>query len=589
MANMVEFLIKIRDLNSGSVFGRLGQTGDGAFSRLARSSNNFQRSFSGLGSSIDQIESKLKDLERTRNMSIDGRQIRQINREMRELEERRGRLTGSSSGGSGFGKIAGLVGLGSALALGGTVMKLGMERQMAGTAFDTMAGKKQGGDLHKSLIKYATDSIYGNEVFGEAQTMLGFGINVKKVLPDLKMLGDISEGNVEHMKSLTLAFSQSAAAGRLMGQDARQMIDAGFNPLQAMSEKTGKSLAVLNGEMSAGKISFQQVTEAFQYATGPMGKYYKGMENMANTSTGKWMAFTGALETLGGTVGTTLLPILGGVATVLNKILGYDTAIYITAAGIGAMATAWGLYTLWTQRAAFWTSVVNNKMAFSVIGGIGLLVSVITFLALKFDGWGTSAKAAWNITKLFFSDLKIGITDFAQTIAYVFQSAFYRIKDFLQQIGHAWQKVKKGDFSDSPFTSDASKKLADITRQHAIDRLANQKGLLSNNTGIGAQWGKVGLKWHTDASGKETSSGKSPVDIVSGKAATGSMPSSMADTNKSISGGGVRNLTINVGNLGTGKIDIHTTTMGEGLENLRRQFEEMFLQVVNSGNAAVAQ
>src|SRR5579875_203884 len=119
MANLVEFIIKARDLVSGPMM-HIGSVGEGTFSRLTRSSNNFQRSFTSLGSSIDQIEAKLKDLERTRNMSIDGRQIRQINREMRELEERRGRLTGSSrSGGSGLGGIMGLVGIGSALALGG--------------------------------------------------------------------------------------------------------------------------------------------------------------------------------------------------------------------------------------------------------------------------------------------------------------------------------------------------------------------------------------------------------------------------------------------------------------------------------------
>lgn len=44
-------------------------------------------------------------------------------------------------------------------------------------------------------------------------------------------------GNNEKFSSMTLAFAQMSAAGRLMGQDLNQMINAGFNPLQVISEK----------------------------------------------------------------------------------------------------------------------------------------------------------------------------------------------------------------------------------------------------------------------------------------------------------------------------------------------------------------
>ena len=57
-------------------------------------------------------------------------------------------------------------------------------------------------------------------------------------------------GNNEKFSSMTLAFAQMSAAGRLMGQDLNQMINAGFNPLQVISEKTGKSIAVLKKERS---------------------------------------------------------------------------------------------------------------------------------------------------------------------------------------------------------------------------------------------------------------------------------------------------------------------------------------------------
>lgn len=589
MANVVEFIIKLKDLNSNSIFNRLAQTGDSTFSRLGGRVSSFRNQFGRLGSSIDEIERKLNDLTRTRNMSIDGRQVRQINREMAELETRRNRLTGgSNNSGGGLGRLAGIVGLGSILALGGTMVKSGMDRQLAGASFGVMAGKQQGAALHKDLIKYATDSIYGSEVFGEAKTMLGYGMKANKIMPNLKMIGDVSMGDKNEMQSLALALAQSSGAGKLRGNEMVQYTNTKFNPLMEISKMTGKGLPELNKEMAEGKISFQEIIKALEHATGPMGLFHDGMKKIGETPTGKWIAFTGAIETFGGTLGMKVLPVLGGVATLLNGFLSNQTLFYTVASGIGAMTVAWALYTAWTKKAAIWQGILAVK-AWWPLGVIGIIISLITFLALKFDGWGKSALAVWEITKAFFSDLKIGIVDFAQTIAYAFEFAYYKIKGFFEQISHSWQKIKKGDFTDSPFTTEASKKLLVLTQQHAVDVLTNKKGLIANSSAMKNQFGNIGLKWHTDTGDKETSSGKSPLDIVTGKGGTGSsMPSSMASTNSGISGGGVRNLTINVGNLGTGKIDIHAATVTEGAAEIRRIFEEMFLQVVNSGNAAVA-
>ena len=74
-------------------------------------------------------------------------------------------------------------------------------------------------------------------------------------MPMLRAIGDISMGDTQKLQSLTLAFAQMSSTGKLMGQDLLQMINAGFNPLSVISEKTGKSIGVLKDEMSKGAIS----------------------------------------------------------------------------------------------------------------------------------------------------------------------------------------------------------------------------------------------------------------------------------------------------------------------------------------------
>ena len=120
-----------------------------------------------------------------------------------------------------------------------------------------------------------------------SRTLLSFGVSAEKIIPTMRMLGDVSGGNSEKLKSLTLAYAQVQSTGRLMGQDLLQMINQGFNPLQIISEKTGKSMAQLKKEMEQGAISSRDVAEAFKIATSEGGRFFKSMETQSQTLAGR--------------------------------------------------------------------------------------------------------------------------------------------------------------------------------------------------------------------------------------------------------------------------------------------------------------
>ena len=90
---------------------------------------------------------------------------------------------------------------------------------------------------------------------GSTQTLLSFGIESDRVMGIMSMLGDISMGNSEKFASLSRAFGQISAAGKLSGEDLNQLIDQGFNPLQTIAETTGASMADLKAVMSGQKTS----------------------------------------------------------------------------------------------------------------------------------------------------------------------------------------------------------------------------------------------------------------------------------------------------------------------------------------------
>ena len=80
-------------------------------------------------------------------------------------------------------------------------------------------------------------------------------------------------GNAQRFQALSLAFAQVSAAGKLTGQDLLQMVNAGFNPLQEMSKKTGKSISELKDLMADGAISTKMVEDAMASATGAGGRF----------------------------------------------------------------------------------------------------------------------------------------------------------------------------------------------------------------------------------------------------------------------------------------------------------------------------
>ena len=165
-------------------------------------------------------------------------------------------------------------------------------------ALTSFLGSKEKADQMMESFKKmaATTPIDLETLSSSTQTMLGFGVSAETAGKMMHVLGDISGGNTQKFQSLSLAFSQMSAAGRLMGQDLLQMINAGFNPLTEISRQTGKSMAELKEEMSKGAISSQQVTEAFISATEEGGRFHGMLKAQSQGLAGSFAKLKGAMN-----------------------------------------------------------------------------------------------------------------------------------------------------------------------------------------------------------------------------------------------------------------------------------------------------
>lgn len=200
-------------------------------------------------------------------------------------------------------------------------VNIAVERQRVDMMLDALtSGTSSVGSLTGAIRELDRQSMLSYmEISKAAQTMLGFGVANELVMPSLKALSEISMGNAERFQSLSLAFGQVAASGKLAGQEILQMVNAGFNPLQEISRTTGRSMSDLRAAVSNGEISFSQVADAIISATEAGGRFYQMNETMMSTLGGRIAKFRSDLQIMQAELGQDLFPT---IETILDMITG---------------------------------------------------------------------------------------------------------------------------------------------------------------------------------------------------------------------------------------------------------------------------
>lgn len=232
-------------------------------------------------------------------------------------------------------------------------------------SFEILAGKQWGAKLFADIKDFAVNTpMMMNDIAKGAQMLLSFNVAAEEVMPILRAIGDISMGDAQKFNSLTLAFSQMSSTGKLMGQDLLQMINAGFNPLSVIAEKTGKSIGELKEEMSAGSLSADKIKQAFMDATAEGGKFYNMLETQSKGIKGSISNLEGALDDMMNSIGQNTQGIItGSIQAATDLVKNYEKvgeviAEFIATYGVykAALITINALKSLSASLTAGWTA-----------------------------------------------------------------------------------------------------------------------------------------------------------------------------------------------------------------------------------------
>ena len=149
-----------------------------------------------------------------------------------------------------------------------------------------------------------------------ATVMAQYGVAIDRIVPTLSRISEVAAGDSEKMFSLSLAFGQVAANGRLMGQEVLQMVNAGFNPLAEIARTTGRDMRDLRKDMENGLITFDMVAKAFETATEAGGRFNGMNEKLGETIPAKLAQLRDEYTKLKEVIGESLAS--GGVVDMLN-------------------------------------------------------------------------------------------------------------------------------------------------------------------------------------------------------------------------------------------------------------------------------
>jgi hypothetical protein len=196
------------------------------------------------------------------------------------------------------------------LQTGKQIIQIAAEAEAASVQFEVLTGSAERASVliadMKRLAQASPLSLPAVQRGG--QLLLSFGMEADKVTQTLRMLADVSGGNQQRFEILSLAFAQTTAAGRLMGQDLLQMINGGFNPLLEISKTTGRSMLDLKKDMEAGAISAKMVEDSFRRATSQGGLFFGMTERMSKTTSGALAQMVGNVTEMSIEIGSRLTP-----------------------------------------------------------------------------------------------------------------------------------------------------------------------------------------------------------------------------------------------------------------------------------------
>ena len=196
-------------------------------------------------------------------------------------------------GGMGAMSLAGSLGAGLADFVTGSI-GIAAEFEDAQATFKILLGDaEKAKGLFGDIKKFAAETpLTTRDMTSTAQNLLAVGIKADQIIPSLRVLGDLAQGDNEKLTRLAMVYGQIRSAGRLTADNYRQLTEQQLGGLGTMiAKQKGFDTSEFRDQMEQGKISFSDLQRAMKAMTSEGGSHFNMLAERAKT-------FNGLLSTL---------------------------------------------------------------------------------------------------------------------------------------------------------------------------------------------------------------------------------------------------------------------------------------------------
>lgn len=286
------------------------------------------------------------------------------------------------------------------------------EMQQLEIAFTTMLkSPEKAVKLMSELKDFAANTPFGlMDSAKGAKQLIAYGSQAESVVDELKMLGDVASGISAPLGDIVYLYGTLRTQGRAYAVDMRQFANRGIPIYEEVAKVMKISTDQVQEFVSAGKVGFKEVEQAFRNMTSDSGMYGGLMEKQTESVTGQIEKLKDNIQFMFNDIGKSsqgaIYTAIDGAATLVDNyeavgktLLGlmatygaYKTAVYLLAVAENARYQAalaqmagYSRMTVLTDLLRMKTEALNkvlNRNAYAILAAAAVALAYGVYQAV---------------------------------------------------------------------------------------------------------------------------------------------------------------------------------------------------------------
>ena len=296
------------------------------------------------------------------------------------------------------------------------IVRVRGEFQQLEVAFTTMLRSGEKPDkLMSEAVEFAARTPFDLQgVASGIRQLLAYGTAAEDAIKEVEMLGNVAAGLSVPLNDMIYLYGTLRSQGRAYTVDIRQFAGRGVPIYEELSKILGVTVAQVNEFISAGKVGFAEVEQAFKNMTSEGGMFYNLMQEQSKTITGQISNLKDNIDMMFNEMGQNaegfISDVLSGASYLVEhykdvlRILGTLVAMYGSYRATLMLVAAAQKATVAAGNVRAWLSLAKGirtaKDAVTALNlavkanPLGLIVSAVTGLIAAISSWVSKQREA---------------------------------------------------------------------------------------------------------------------------------------------------------------------------------------------------